>query len=81
MVILDGLDLMLEISTELGESASSTPQLLSCSLRILLYIFSKRQSVGVLQHAFALQRSIVAKVSFLINWHIIVRLGALRVCG
>ena len=62
LVILDTLDLMVEISTDLGATEGSTPQVLSASLRILLHMLSKRQGVEVLQHAFALQRAIVAKV-------------------
>ena len=62
-MVLDTLDLLVEISTELGATEGSTSQVLSCALRILLHILSKRQGVEVLQHAFALQRAIVAKVS------------------
>ena len=67
MVVLDTLDLLVEASTELGEAGGSTPQILSCALRVLLHILSKRQAVEVLKHVFALQRAIVAKVRLYVS--------------
>ncbi|XP_076814693.1 dedicator of cytokinesis protein 7-like isoform X2 [Clavelina lepadiformis] len=61
MIVLDTLELIIETATEMGEVGNSISQIISCSLRVLLHIFSKRQSVSVLEHSFAVQRSIVAK--------------------
>ena len=64
MIVLDTLELIIETATEMGEVGNSISQIISCSLRVLLHIFSKRQSVSVLEHSFAVQRSIVAKVCY-----------------
>nr|CAB3239426.1 dedicator of cytokinesis protein 7 [Phallusia mammillata] len=60
MVVLDTLELIVNTATELHDG-TSTSQILSCALRLLLHLFSTRQSVSVLRHTFAIQRSIVAK--------------------
>ena len=63
LITLDVLQLIIELTTDLNEaSAGGMSQVLSCSNRLLIHLFSKRQSVVVLEHAFAIQRSLVAKV-------------------
>jgi len=61
MIVIDTLENIVEMATEMTDG-TGTSQVLSCALRVLLHCFSKRQSVAVLQHIFAIQRSMVAKV-------------------
>ncbi|XP_078495835.1 dedicator of cytokinesis protein 7 [Ciona intestinalis] len=61
MITLDTLELIIDIATEYNDGGNNTSQMLSSALRVLLHCFSKHQSVTVLKHTFAIQRSIVAK--------------------
>uniref|UniRef100_H2Y8Y3 DOCKER domain-containing protein n=1 Tax=Ciona savignyi TaxID=51511 RepID=H2Y8Y3_CIOSA len=61
LITLDTLELLIDMATEYN-NGNHTSQILSSALRVLLHCFSKQQSVTVLEHMFAVQRSFVAKV-------------------